>query len=86
MEGIIMNYRRGRKHQYNNQMIIHVEGYDKEKAKALVGKYAIWSAPGKEKKELKGKIKSVHGNSGGLRVYFDKGMPGHAIGQKVKIS
>ena len=85
MEAVIMHFRQGRDHQYNNQMIISVEGYDKQKSRTLIGKHVVWTAPGKKKTRLKGKIKSLHGNSGSLRVYFEKGMPGQCLGQKIKI-
>jgi large subunit ribosomal protein L35Ae len=68
-------------------MIIMVDGTDnKEKAAKLVGKSVSWTAPGKEKKEIKGKISAAHGNKGILRVLFEKGMPGQSIGAKVNIS
>ena len=85
MEAVIMHYRQARHHQYNNQMIIQAAGYDAEKAKALIGKRVVWTAPGKEKKHLRGTIKALHGNSGSLRVQFDVGMPGQSIGTKIKI-
>ena len=79
-----MNFRGGRHTQYDNQMIILVDGVDsKEKANALVDKKVKWSSPAK--KEIKGLVKSVHGSKGALRVLFEKGMPGQSIGQKVKI-
>ncbi|MBW2978472.1 50S ribosomal protein L35ae [Candidatus Woesearchaeota archaeon] len=83
MEGIIVNFRRGRHTQKDNQMVISVSGYDKEKAKGLVGKKVVWTSPAG--KELKGKISSVHGNKGAVRAIFETGMPGQAIGSKVKI-
>ena len=84
MEGIIVNFRSARHHQYPNQMIIKVEGYDdKEKAKELVGKAVTWTSPAG--KELNGKVAAVHGNSGAVRSIFESGMPGQAVGTKVKI-
>ena len=65
-------------------MIIEVSGVDnKEKASKVVGKKAIWKSPAG--KAINGKVSSVHGNSGALRVIFEKGMPGQSIGQKVSI-
>jgi len=79
-----MNFRGGRHTQYDNQMIILVDGVDsKEKANTLVGKKVTWSSPAN--KEIKGVVKSAHGCKGALRVLFEKGMPGQSIGQKVKI-
>ncbi len=83
MEGILVNFRGGRHTKYNNHMILKVPNIDKEKAKNLIGKLVIWQSPAK--KEIKGIIKSLHGNSGCLRVIFEKGMPGQSIGTKVKL-
>ena len=87
MEGIIINFRRGRKTTYDRQMIIAVESIeDKEKAGSLVGKKAIWTCPGKDKKEIVGVVNAVHGGKGCVRVVFERGMPGQSVGTKVKIS
>ncbi|MBT4334433.1 50S ribosomal protein L35ae [archaeon] len=84
MEGIIVNYRGSHKTQYPNQMIITVEGIDsKEKAKELVKKKVTWLTP--SDKEMTGIVLKEHGNSGAVRVKFYKGLPGQAIGTKVKI-
>lgn len=84
MQGTIVNYRMGRHHQNNKQMVVVVEKYsDKEKAEELVGKSVKWVSPAG--KELKGKISAVHGNSGAVRVIFDTGMPGQSVGTKVQI-
>ena len=82
MEATIVNFRGGRHTQYTNQMIIDAN-LNKEKAKSLIGKKVIWTSSAK--KEIKGKIKSTHGNKGCLRAHFEKGMPGQSIGTKVKI-
>jgi large subunit ribosomal protein L35Ae len=87
MEGIIVNYRRGRKTQTTNQMIVIVPKVDdKKKASDLVGKSVVFTCEGKAKKEIKGTISAVHGNSGAVRVHFETGMPGQAIGGSVKIN
>ena len=87
MEGIIVNYRRGRKTQTTNQMIVLVPGYEnKEKSAALVGKEVIYTCEGKNSKKIKGKVSSIHGNKGNVRVLFETGMPGQAIGQKVEVA
>lgn len=85
MEGIIVNYRRGRKTQTTNQMIVVTPDTDKKKAESLVGKSVSYSCGGKDNKEIKGEVRAVHGNRGAVRVLFEKGMPGQAIGQKVVI-
>lgn len=84
MEGLVLNYRRSRHVQRNKHMIIRVLSIDtKEKATKLINKKVTWKSP--TGKELTGIVKSTHGNTGALRVIFDKGLPGQAIGDKVKI-
>ena len=83
MEGLILNFRRSVSNQYNNQMIINVDLDHKDKAKQLVGKIVVWKSP--KGTEIKGEVRSSHGNKGNLRVLFEKGMPGQAIGTKVEI-
>ena len=83
MEAIIKNFRRGRTTQTDNQMVLVIEGIDKEKAKSLVGKKVSWKSPAG--KEIKGEIRAPHGTKGAVRALFERGMPGQAIGQKVVI-
>ncbi len=83
MEGTIVNFRQGRHHQTDNQMIIVAKDVSKEKAKELVGKTVVWTSPAG--KEIKGKVSALHGRKGAVRVIFEKGMPGQAVGSKIKI-
>ena len=83
MEGTISNFRSARHHQYDRQMVVVIDGVDKEKAEGLVGKTVVWKSPAG--KEIKGKISASHGNKGAVRVIFEKGMPGQSVGSKVKI-
>lgn len=84
MKGLIANFRMGRHRQTTNQMIVLVDKVDtKEKAAKLVGKKAVWTSPAK--KEIKGEVRSAHGSKGAVRILFEKGMPGQAIGQNVEI-
>ncbi len=83
MQGTINNFRRSKRRPSRNQMIIIVDGISKkEDAKKLVGKKVVYNTG---KKELTGKISSAHGNKGAVRAIFTTGMPGQAIGKKVKI-
>ncbi|MFC1742157.1 50S ribosomal protein L35ae [Nanoarchaeota archaeon] len=84
MEGVISSYKGSHKRKVMNQMIILVDGTDsKEKAAKMVGKKVVWkSSAGKE---LKGEVRAAHGNKGALRVLFETGMPGQALGTKVQI-
>jgi len=64
-------------------MVIIVEGVNKkEDAQKIVGKKVVYNTG---KKNILGKISSAHGNKGAVRAIFEKGMPGQAIGKKVKI-
>ena len=84
MNGTIVNFRRGKHITSPNQMIIKPEGSTtKEDAQKLVGKKVLYNTG---KKEMQGKVASAHGNSGAIRVIFETGMPGQAIGQKVKLA
>ena len=85
MEGLITSFRRGKRTQTPNQIIIEVKGYEnKEKAKELIGKEVVWKSPAG--KEIKGKVANFHGNKGKVRVIFEKGLPGQSIATKVTIS
>ncbi len=85
MEGVIKNFKRGRKTQTTNQMVVYIkEITSKEAAAKLVGKKVTWKSPAG--KEINGEIRSSHGNKGAVRVLFATGMPGQAIGEKVVIS
>lgn len=85
MEGIIINYRRGRRTQTMNQMVVVVPGVDKDKAASLVGKEVVYTCEGKAKKQIKGKVSATHGSKGAVRVHFETGMPGQAIGGRVNL-
>ena len=65
-------------------MIGVVEGVtSKDKAASLIKKHVIWKSPAG--KEIKGKINQTHGNKGAIRLVFEKGMPGQAIGTHVEV-
>jgi large subunit ribosomal protein L35Ae len=83
MQGTINSFRRSRRKTYDSQMIIIIDGINKkDEAKKLVGKKVVYNTG---KKDIVGKISSSHGNKGAVRVTFLTGMPGQAIGKKVKI-
>jgi len=84
MEGVVVNFRRGKRTQKPSHLIISINGVsNKEKASGLVGKEVVWKSPAG--KEIKGKVASAHGNKGAIRVIFEKGMPGQSISNKVKV-
>lgn len=82
-EGTVLHYRQGRHHQNTKQNIIKV-AEDAEGAQKMVGKTATWTTP--SGKIIAGKITQLHGKKGNVRVLFtEKGLPGQALGQKVKV-
>ena len=83
MEGVIANFRRGRHRTHGNQAVIYFEGMSKDKAEALVGKSVTWTSP--KNTVIKGTISAAHGVKGAIRAVFERGLPGQALSQKVKI-
>ncbi len=84
MKGVIKNFKRGRRTVTMNQMIIYPEELNgKEEATKLVEKTVVWKTPAGN--EIKGKVRSAHGTKGAIRVLFERGMPGQAIGTPVEI-
>lgn len=85
MKGTIVNFRGGRRTQYHNQMIVLVEGVEsKEAAGGLAGRELTFTTPAG--KGIKGKVAAAHGSKGAVRVIFERGMPGQAIGKSVVLA
>ena len=83
MEATVTSFRRAREHVNMHQMIIKVADTADE-AKKVIGKYAVWTT--QTGKLIKGKISALHGRKGCVRAIFEeKGLPGQALGTKVKI-
>ena len=86
MAGIVSHFRGSFRRKKGNHLIVIVPEVDsREKAQKYIGKTAVWTAPGKGKTQIKGKISAAHGNKGALRVVFERGLPGQSLGQEVKI-
>ncbi len=84
MNAKLVSFRRGRRTQRVNQLLVSIEGIDsKEKASKLVGRKVIWTTPGGRK--IHGKVTAPHGSRGVVRARFSKGLPGQAIAQKVEL-
>ena len=65
-------------------MILEVDETDsKEDAKKLLGKKVEWTTPAGNK--ITGEITRAHGGKGNVVARFEKGLPGQAMGTKVKI-
>ena len=86
MKGKVIQFRRGRHTIHERQYLIEIPGSDnREKAKEFIGKEVTWTSPGKNKKLIKGKISSPHGNKGLVRAIFEKGLPGQAVKTDVEV-
>ena len=85
MEGVISNYKRGRHTIHQKHCILVFPNIKTRKeANKLIGRTVVWITP--TGKELRGVINRAHGNNGAVRAHFKKaGLPGQALGQKVKI-
>ena len=85
MEGKIVSFRRSIKTQQKYQMIVKVKGIDtKDKAKSWLNKKVIWKRTAG--KQIDGTVTTTHGNSGALRVQFEKGLPGQSVGTNVSLA
>ena len=84
MQGVIVNFRGGLKTKKGNQLVVKPEGItNRKEAEKLLNKNVVWDSPAGKK--IIGLITRLHGNSGALRVQFEKGMPGQSLGTKVRI-
>ncbi len=84
-EATVMHFRQGKYHQNTGQVILKVAD-SVEEAEKFIGRTVTWVSPGKEKKEIKGKISALHGRKGNARAIFpEKGLPGQALGTKVRV-
>jgi len=85
MEGAISNYRRGRHVVHPKYCILHFDAIkSRSEASKLIGRTVEWVTP--SGRSLKGKITKPHGNNGAVLAHFKKaGLPGQALGQKIKI-
>jgi large subunit ribosomal protein L35Ae len=85
MKGIVVQFRRGRHTIHERHFLLDIGMKNREEAKKMAGKEVVWKSPGKNPKEIKGKISDAHGNSGLVRAIFDKGLPGQAITTEIEI-
>lgn len=81
-EGVILNYRLGRKTQHSKECLIKVLGVETLDVGQMIGWKVAWPA---KAPKIQGKIVSLHGRKGTLRVRFSKGVPGQALRSHVKI-
>lgn len=80
--GVITNYRRGPKSQRNRECLLKVLDVDPIESTKLIGWRVSWPL---DEPRLFGMISKSHGRTGTLRVKFKRGLPGQALGTKVRI-
>jgi large subunit ribosomal protein L35Ae len=83
VKGKVIQFRRGRHTMHERHFLLDFGMKTRAEAQKLVGKDVEWISPGKEKKSIKGKISSAHGNKGIVRAIFERGLPGQSIGTEV---
>jgi len=81
-EGVILRYRLGRKAQYPRECLIKVPELEPAEAGGMVGRRVSWPA---DRPEIHGVIVGLHGRRGTLRARFNRGVPGQALGSRVRI-
>ncbi len=81
-EGLILNYRLGRKTQYPKICLIKVLDVGPSGSKPMIGWKVGWPA---NDPKIFGKIVGFHGRKGTLKVKFKRGVPGQALNSRVKI-
>lgn len=80
--GVILSYRRGMRSQRPKECLIKVLGEDETMSRRLVGWEVGWPL---EDPKIRGRIVCPHGRSGTLRARFSRGLPGQAMGTRVRI-
>lgn len=84
MKAIVNSYRGSHKTQNSRQIIaVSAELDSREKADKLKGKKAVWTT--KSGKLIEGEVAGAHGNKGALKIRFEKGLPGQALGSEIEI-
>lgn len=84
MQGIIVQFRRGRHRIHERHYLLDIGATSREEAKKLVGKQVRWKSPGG--KVIQGIISDAHGNKGLVRAIFERGLPGQAITNEIEVS
>jgi len=86
MKGKIIQFRRGSHTIHERHFLIEIPGIkSRADAEKFVGKDVEWTSPGKNKKIIRGKVSSAHGNKGVVRAIFEIGLPGQAITTECEI-
>lgn len=83
MEATVMHFRQSRYKVNSHQMVLKAADTAEEATK-MIGKQVSWTSP--TGKTIIGKISALHGRKGNVKAIFaEKGLPGQALGQKLKV-
>lgn len=78
-----MHFRQSRYKVNPHQMVLKAADTAEEATK-MIGKQVSWTSP--TGKTITGKISALHGRKGNVKAIFaEKGLPGQALGQKLKV-
>ena len=78
-----MNYRIGIKTQSSRECLIQFTGVTSTgQAGQLIGKKVVWKS---KTKKSAGKVVGFHGKNGTVRIRFQRGLPGQALGTTVEL-
>ena len=81
--GRIVNYHIGIRTQMSKECLIQFENTDFALAGQFIGRKVIWK---KGNSTHNGKVVSLHGKKGMVRVRFTRGVPGQALGTTVELT
>jgi len=85
MKATVLSFRRGRKTQKTNQLLLSVKDVDNVPAAAkFIGKRVLLKT--KSGKIIHGKIASPHGKKGVIRARFRQGVPAEILGKEIEIA
>ena len=84
MNAVIVNFAGGKSSRKGNHLILEMETISsKDTASKMIGKKVVWKTP--SGKEISGEITKIHGNSGAFKAVMEKGLPGTALGKRIRI-